>query len=302
MTARQPGMDHDLYPYWPLPARPPLRWPNGERLAFTVFLYFEYWELDPPEEAVRDKRFSDLSGYYFPDYRTYSWREYGNRVGVFRVLDALDRHGLTATVAANGEAVRRYPYLVNEFSRRGYEFAAHNTHATRMLHSGMTEEEERAAIADAVAMVERHTGQRPRGWVGQDYGESPRTPGLLAEAGLDYVADWPNDDQPYLMNGDHGLVSIPNQAEWDDVQLHWLRRLPMTRYPQIIEDGFATLWDEGAASGRFFGLHIHPWLLGMPHRIRQLELALERIATQPEVWQATAGAVAAHIRSGRAYG
>jgi allantoinase len=297
MTTRQQGMDHALYSYSPLPERPALRWPNQAKLAFTIFLYFEYWELDPPESSLRDRRFDELSGYFFPDYRTYSWREYGNRVGIFRILDLLDKHGLKATVAANGEACVRYPFLVEEFSRRGYEFAAHGTHATRMITSKMSEEEERRAIDEAIRTVEQCTGRRPTGWVGQDYGESTRTPALLSQAGIDYVADWPNDDQPYRFDGVNGLVSIPNQSEWDDVQLHWHRRMPMRRYPQIVGEAFETLLAEGEASGRFFGLHVHPWLLGMPHRVHALRDALERIANRPDVWQATASEVAGHFRT-----
>lgn len=289
-------MDHSIYLYSPLPRRPAVQWPGGARLAFSVFVYLEYWELDPPEGSVRDRRFSEMSGYFFPDYRTYSWHEYGNRVGIFRILDALDRHGIRATVALNGEAARRYPYLVAEFLKRGYEVAAHGTHATRMISSAMGEDEEQSYIAGAIDAIAGATGTRPRGWIGQDYGESTRTPFLLARQGIDYLVDWPNDDQPYPMSTEPSIVSLPNQAEWDDVQLHWHRRMPMKRYPEIVGEAFDTLWEEGAVSGRFFGLHIHPWLLGMPHRIAFLEAALARICARDGVWQATASEVVAHFR------
>jgi peptidoglycan/xylan/chitin deacetylase (PgdA/CDA1 family) len=290
-------MDHDLYRYWPIIERPPLHWPNGSHVASCVFVYFEHWEMDPPPTAVRDMRFSDLSGYYFPDYRTYSWRQYGNRVGIFRILDLLDRFGIKATVAANSSACERYPYLVEQFAARGYEFAAHGTHATRMLTGKMDEAEERAFISESLETIVRTTGQRPIGWIGQDFGESTRTPRLLAEMGFSYVADWPNDDQPYPMAGDPPLISIPNQAEWDDVQLLWHRRLPMPRYSQVVLEAFWRLHQEGQTNGRFFGLHIHPWLLGMPHRISQLERIVETMAPVSNNWWATAGEVCKHVQT-----
>jgi len=290
---RAPGMDNPYYPYWPLPKRPRLQWPGGGRVAFWVLLHLEYWELDPPESAYRDPRFVGEFGSYFPDYRSWTQRDYGNRVGVFRVLELLDRYNLKVTVAANSSALERYPYLVAELKRRGCEFAAHGSHATRMITSRMSEEEERALIRHSIAAVERATGTRPTGWLGQDYGESARTPRLLAEAGLDYVMDWPNDDQPYRMTVGRPFVAIPNHAEWDDVQLLWLRRVGMATYAKLVGEAFAALHEEGARSGRIFGLSLHPWLIGMAHRIRYLDEALRQIAGYREVWQATAGEIAA---------
>ena len=295
MTERRRGMDHGLYSFSPLPARLPLRWPGGARVAVTVFLYFEHWELAPPTDAVREPQFGDTFGTFFPDYRTYTWREYGNRVGIFRLFEALDRSGLAVTVPTNSGACEQYPFLVEEMLRRGWEFAAHGAHATRMISSHMTEAEERTTIADSVAMIERHTGRRPAGWVGQDYGKSTRTPHLLAEAGLDYVVDWPNDDQPYRMTVGRPLVSIPNQAEWDDVQLLWHRRLLSPRYPEIVGEALRRLHDEAEASGRFFGLHLHPWLSGMPHRFPYIADAIARVVAIPNLWRATACEVAHHI-------
>ena len=292
---RRSGMDLDHYPYSPLPQRPRLGWPGGEPVAFWLVVYLEYWELDPPPDAVRDRRLDGELGSYFPDYRNYSLREYGNRVGLFRIFEVLDRYGLKATVAANAEACRRYPYLVEQCRRRGWELAAHGTHATRMLSSAMSDDEERAAIAESVAAVESACGARPTGWIGQDFGESVRTPRFLAEADLGWLADWPNDEQPYRMSVDPPLVSIPYQAEWDDVQLLQLRRLPTPRYPDVVLDAFTTLHEEGAVSGRTFGLGIHPWLLGQPHRIRYLDEALARITELGGAWQATAGEIAAHF-------
>ena len=295
---RARGMDHTHYAYSPLPTRPRLVWPENAHLALTLFLHFEYWELNPPPGSHSDPRFGDTFGNFFPDYRTYSWREYGNRVGIFRILEILDRYNLNVTVAAGAAACERYPFLVKEFLSRGYEFAAHGNYATRLLTSRNPEDHERDVIASSIATVEAACGRRPTGWISQDQSESARTPALLAEAGLSYVVDWPNDDQPYPMTVARPLLSIPYQAEWDDVQLLWHRRVLSPRYPVIIGEAFDRLHREGRQSGRFFGLHIHPWLFGMPHRTRYLDEALARITGRDGVWNATAGSVAAHVMSG----
>ena len=293
MTILREGMDHALYRFSAIPDRAPLHWPDGRTLAGTVFLYLEHWELLPPEGALRDPRFRDPFGDFRPDYRTYTWREYGNRVGIFRLLDALDRSGLRATVAANASACDRYPYLVEELLRRDYEFAAHGSHATRLLTSRMSEAEERDFIAMSVDRVSRASGRPCAGWIGQDYAESARTPFLIAEAGLAYLADWPNDDQPYLM-ADGKIVSLPAQSEWDDVQLMWHRRILSPRFPEIIDEAAAALADEAkrTGSGRFMGLHLHPWLSGMPHRFPHVARAIRSFAATPGLWSATAEQVA----------
>lgn len=291
-----PGMDNPHYAYSPLHKRKPIKWPRDAKIAFWVMLPIEHWEFEPPKGSRKDPRFVGEFGTYSPDYRTWTQREYGNRVGIFRVLDVLDKHGIRATVPLNASAAERYPYLVDQCRKRGYEFMGHGTHANRMVTSAMTEADERAHIADSLDAVQRATGARPRGWHGQDYGESARTPALLAEAGLDFVADWPNDDEPYAMTVGRPFVSLPAQPEWDDVQLLWLRRVGTPRFPEIVSEAFETLHGEG---GRVFCLAIHPWLLGMAHRIRYLDEALERLKRFDKVWQATAGEIVDAYNAGR---
>jgi allantoinase len=294
MTVRRQGIDHEIYWHSPLPSRPAWRLPKGARVAFCVFLYFECFEVDAPAGAYRDPRFNGTMGDLYPNTRAHTLMEYGNRVGIFRVLQALDRHGLVATVAANADACERYPFLVDEFRRRGYEFAAHGTSAANMITSRMKEADERAVIARSIETVARTTGKPPRGWISQDYGESTRTPALLAETGLTYVADWGNDEQPYFLRTTPPLVSIPNQADWDDVQLAWHRQITLPTYRDTVCEAFDVLHEGAAASSVFFGLHLHPWFIGWPHRIGYLEAALERIMKKTAVWQTTAGNVADH--------
>ena len=296
---RAPGMDHDLYPFTAMPGRTPLRWPGAAQVAFAPVVYLEHWELDPPQGAACDPRFRDPYGDFRPDIRSYTWREYGARIGIFRIFEVLDRHGLIATVAANTSALTRYPQLVEECLRRGWAFAAHGTHATRMVSSAMSEDQERTVIAECAEAIERATGRRPLGWISQDFGQSARTPHLLAEAGFRYLADWPNDDQPYWMSTAPPILSIPCQSELDDVQLLWHRRLLTPRYPALVEEGFSVLHEEGANSGRSFTLGIHPWLLGMPHRIRYLDETLARLVRFEAVWNATLDGIADYLHAQR---
>jgi len=286
------GYDHAHFEFSALPRRQPVPWPDGARVAFCVYLYLEYLELDPPKGTVRDPRYGGALGSYFPDYLNYSHREYGNRVGVFRVLDAFDRHGIKATVAANAMLAERYPALIEACRERGFEIAAHGTAASRMITSRMSEAEERATIAHAIEAVEAAAGARPAGWFGQDFSESARTPRLLAEAGLSYVADWPNDDQPYAMNVGKPLIAMPNQAQWDDTQQMAVRRVSPPRWRDVVIEAFDYLHQEASASGSVFTLGVHPWLLGQAHRIRYLDEALARTSQYGEVWQAAAGEVA----------
>ena len=150
----RPGMDNPWYDFAPFPARPKLAWPRNARVAFCVVLPLEYYELQPPEGAIKDSRFVGEFGNYSPDYRTWTQREYGNRTGIFRVMDVLDRYQIRAGVAVNAMAAERYPYLIEQFKKRKYEFIAHGTSGNRMISSKMTEAQEKAEIAASIAAIE----------------------------------------------------------------------------------------------------------------------------------------------------
>src|SRR5262245_27995102 len=179
---RRPGMDHQHQAFRTLIEAPRFAWPNNARIAFTVTLMLDYWELDPPADASPDPRIVSPLGKFFPDWLTWSQREYGSRVGIFRVLDALDRIGLTPSVALGSAAAKPYPALVDECLRRNACFLAHGSSATRRITSRMSETEERDFIAASRDAVQAATGAAPIGWCGQDFNESDRTPALLAEA------------------------------------------------------------------------------------------------------------------------
>ena len=285
---REAGMDHDLYPFRTLHEGKRIAWPEGARIAFTVTLMLDYWEVMPPKEASRDPRVISPLGNFFPDWLTWSQREYGNRVGIFRVLEMLDRYGVVPTVALGSESARRHPELVDECQRRGATFMAHGSHATRRITSRMSAAEERAFIVASRDAVAEATGMVPTGWCGQDFNESARTPGLLAEAGFSHVADWSNDDRPYLI-GPGKIVSLPAQSEWNDLECMWLRRVSPAAWAAGLVEAFDVLHGEG---GMCFNLTLHPWIAGQAHRIRYLGEALAGILGHRGVWRAQAGEVA----------
>jgi peptidoglycan/xylan/chitin deacetylase (PgdA/CDA1 family) len=231
---RRPGMDHALYPYRTLDEGPRFVWPDGARIALTVTLMLEYRELDAP--ADRDRRIVSPLGDFRPDWLTWSQHAYGNRVGIFRVLDMLDRFGLVPSVALGAEAARRHPELVDELLRRGASFMAHGTFATRRISSLMTADAQRAHIAESRDAVAQATGRTPTGWCGQDFNAAPDTAALLTEAGFTYTTDWSNDDRPYRLGS---LISLPAHSEWNDLESMWLRRVTPKAWSDGIAEGFS---------------------------------------------------------------
>jgi allantoinase len=282
---RRYGLDHPHHRWSPVVGREALRWPNKARVALCVIVNLEHLEWTPPQGSVQPASLYDRP---LPDYRNFSHREYGHRVGIFRVLDALEASGIRATVAMDALTAQNYPYLVNHCLGRGSEVIGHGISVSRMITSRMGEEEERGYIEESLKALEDATGKRPQGWLGPEYGESERTPGLLAEAGVRYVCDWANDEQPYAMTTDSGeLYSLPIMLELDDIQALWYRKVPAARYGAMLQEAFEYLYDDAASSGRLLVLNLHPWLIGQPHRIAYLEKALEYMMGRQGVWAAT---------------
>ena len=279
---RLPGMDHAHYGFRALNHAPRFVWPDGARIALTVTVMVDHWELAPPADAYPDPRIVSPLGKFHPDWLTWSQRAYGNRVGVFRILDVLDQFGLTPSVALGSAAAKQCPELVDELSRRNACFMAHGDFASHRITSTMTVDEERAFIAAARDAVAAATGDVPKGWCGQDFNESADTPAYLIEAGFAYTTDWANDDRPYLLDG--ALVDLPPQPEWNDLECIRLRGVTVPVWSDNLAEAFAVLHDEG---GAVFNLTLHPWITGQPHRIRWLREALARMLGKPGVWRTT---------------
>jgi peptidoglycan/xylan/chitin deacetylase (PgdA/CDA1 family) len=286
-------MDNPYYGWSPLPLRPPLRWPDGARVAFCVIVSLERTEWLPPRDAylppsaVRFGPYPDVL-----DVHEISTHEYGNRVGVFRVMDVLERHGLRATAAVDAAFARNYPFIVERVRDRGWDFIGHGVSFSRAISSEMSEDTEREYIRESLEAVRDTTGSEPRGWLGPDYIESARTVRLLAEAGVEYVCDWPNDEQPYRMTVPEGtMISLPVTLDLDEVFTHRERGVSMPRWLQLVTEAFDGLYEDGAESGRLIVMNVHPYLIGQPFRIGYLDQALTHIMRRQGVWSATAGEI-----------
>ena len=290
---RRYGMDHEHHAWSPMPTRGVLHWPQEARVALCVLVNLEHMEWEPPVDACIPRRPSGgLGPLPYPDYARLTHREYGHRVGIFRVLDVLEQHGIPATIAMDALTAEHYPYLVRHCQRRGCEFVAHGMSASRLITSEMSEEEERDYIRRSIDTLTRITGKAPMGWLGPEYGESDRTPQLLAAAGIRYVCDWTNDEQPYRMTTAQGeLYGLPIMLELDDTQALWERRVAIDRYSALLVESFETLYQDGAHNGRVLVLHLHPWLIGQPFRIGFLDTALATIMQRDGVWTASGSAI-----------
>ena len=209
-------------------------------------------------------------------------------MGVFRVLDVLAKHGIKATVAMDVLTAENYPYLVRHCLGQGCEIIGHGISVSRWISSNMTEQEEWEYIRESMERMERATGTEPVGWLGPESGESARTPQLLARAGVRYVCDWANDEQPYPLKAPEGeIFSLPMMLELDDVNALWDRRLEIDRYGELLKESFDGLYRDGAGNGRVLVLNLRPWLIGQPFRIGCLDDALGHMVSRRGVWAAT---------------
>ncbi len=286
---RRPGMDHDYYDFSSIPSRPRLEWPEGARLAFCVIVNLEFYEIRPPEGAFTlSTRYGPARIRPFPDITTFSYREYGNRVGIFGIMKLLDKYGIRATAATDATIAEHYPFLIKECQKRNWEFIGHGVTANRLITSQMSEEQERDHIRSCVQAIEKATGAKPAGWFGVEYSESARTPNLLAEQGIRYVCDWPNDEQPYKMRVKTGtMYSLPVSIDLDDDKTLAVRHVPINDYVEMARETFDVLYREGAESGRMLVLNLHPYISGEPYRLKYLDQILAHICGHEGVWKAT---------------
>ncbi len=283
---RRYGMDHDRYDWSMLPARKPVAWPQGARVALWVVPALEWFPLDmkgvpfkPPGAMVTA----------YPDLRHYTLRDYGNRVGIFRIMQALDRHGIRASVAVNAAVAARYPALIRECTRRNWELVANGLDMDHLHHAGLAVDDERRLIASTLDILRTASGQPVRGWLSPAKSESAATLDLLGEAGLDYVCDWVNDDMPYAMRTTSGpLYAMPHPIDMDDTTILVQNHHTEGDFRDQLCDQFDLLYRESATQGgRVMAISLHPWVIGQPYRIQALEDALAHIMRHRGVWAAT---------------
>lgn len=257
------------FPYRAIVDHPPVVWPNGARVAVWVVPNIEHFHFERGPAA--------------PDVRNHSRRDYGNRVGIWRLMEVMEANGVRGTVALNGEVAQHYPRIIQECARLNWELMGHGMTNSVVL-TGLERDAEAALIAQTRRAIEG-CGQTMRGWLGPGLTETFATLDLLRENGVEYVCDWVNDDLPYRMN--NGLYSIPYSIELNDMPLFNMPSIDIDDFYRRICETIDVLYEEGARNGRVMGIALHPFLIGVPHRIRYLDRALKYIAAHGKVWFAT---------------
>ncbi len=272
----------DRLPYAPIHGRARLRLPGGARVAVWTIVNVENWE--PAGAMPRMVLPPPMGAPLLPDLPNWAWHEYGLRVGFWRILEALARRGLRGTLAVNGSVCGLYPALCQAALDAGWEFMGHGF-VQRPMHRV---DDQRAAIADTIAAIRAFTGRKPRGWESPGLTETEETADLLAEAGIEYVADWVLDDQPVDLQTRAGrLVSVPYTVELNDVAITAVQHAPSDTLLTRGCDQFDQLWREGATIPRVMAISVHPYLTGVPHRIKYLEALYDHILSHEGVVMAT---------------
>ncbi len=286
---------HGRYEYSPITQRQNYDWPDGKRLAFYVALNVEHFSfgeglghtptsLGPP-----------------PDPRNFAWRDYGLRVGIWRIFDLAEEFKLPLCHLLNASAAEHCPQIPERIRQRGDEVVGHGyTNSERQ--SDMDVATEAAMIRAATETLERTCGKRPYGWMGPWIAETMETPDTLKEAGYRYLMDWPADDQPFWMRTRSGpLLSVPYPIEINDSPIMLTRAQPATDFRQMIIDQFDTMLALSERQPLVFGIALHTFCVGQPFRLTQLRQALNYIFNHRDfarkVWVTTPGQIAEHAAS-----
>ncbi|MES2056527.1 MAG: polysaccharide deacetylase family protein [Pseudomonadota bacterium] len=284
---RRLGYDHDLYPWTALRDRPPVAWPDGKSVAVWICVSLEWFPITPSDTPFRAPGHMVTP---YPDYRHYTSRDYGTRIGFYRLLDAFAKAGVTASVATNAAIAERYPELIADIVAAGHEIIAHSTDMNGTIASGMPIEDERALIATSLDTLERVSGKRPSGWLSIARSESWNTPDLLKEAGLTYGCDWVNDELPYRFS--NGLINLPLNHELSDRQIITVQQQSADSFAQQMTDAFDWLATEARGQGgRMLPIHITPYITALPYRIGAFEALLADLSSRPEAWIAPGDAI-----------
>ena len=260
-------------PYDPIATRRPWTLPGGARVAVFLVVNVEEWAFDEP--IPRPVLPPPAGGAPpVPDVPNWAWHEYGMRVGFWRIKELLDRYGIRATLALNASVARTYPPIVDAARAGGWEIMAHG-----MIQRALTREpDERRAIRATIEAIRAATGRAPRGWLGPGLVESRETPDVLAAEGIEYVCDWVIDDQPTELQVARGrLLAVPYTLEVNDSPLFAVQHAPGEEFVRRATAHFDTLYAEGATSARVMPIALHPYLIGVPHRIGLLDAALGHI-------------------------
>jgi allantoinase len=287
-------MDDVFGPYSPIVERAPLHWPGGARLALWIVPNIEHYQYAPRfSEIIQSQRMPH------PDVAAYGSRDYGNRVGFWRMLQVLDRHDVRATLSLNIACYEYYAEIREACEERGYDVMSHGIFNTDRMFE-MSDSEQATYILDCQQRFRSSSGRDFTGWFSPANTGTAETLSLAADAGLAYTADLFHDDQPSYVAGGR-IVSLPYSMDLND---GWNFRSSMEAddFVRAAIDQFECLYAEGETSGRVMCLPLHPYIFGQPHRIQQLDRLLSRLLSHEGVWQATGAEIAAWYRQSSAFG
>ncbi|PLR23471.1 polysaccharide deacetylase [Caulobacter zeae] len=281
------------YDYIPLPHRKPLIWPNGARVALVMTFNLETWDLTKP---TKEKYYAggpavlpDVLAGDTPDFPNYTWREYGQRVGIWRLFDLFDELGVKASCTTNAVTFERRKAMTDACLERGWELLAHNWEQGELLTDFAHEPaKERDIVLRSLEHYEKFVGKRAKGWLSSSLRGTLQTADILAEHGCTFYCDLLNDDQPYLLRTPNGpIVSTPYSNEINDFTLLTRRGHTTDEYRDVMIEELNVLYKEGATSGRIMNVGIHPHVSGRAYRIRALREFIQHAKSLPGVWFAT---------------
>ncbi len=281
------------YDYVPLPHRKPLIWPNGARVALVMTFNLETWDLTKP---TKEKYYAggpavlpDVLAGDTPDFPNYTWREYGQRVGIWRLFDLFDEQGVKASCTTNAVTFERRKAMTDACLERGWELLAHNWEQGELLTDFAHEPaKERDIVLRSLEQYEKFVGKKAKGWLSSSLRGTLQTADILAEHGCTFYCDLLNDDQPYLLRTPNGpIVSTPYSNEINDFTLLTRRGHTTDEYRDVLIEELNVLYKEGATSGRIMNVGIHPHVSGRAYRIRALREFIQHAKSLPGVWFAT---------------
>lgn len=276
---RRVGMDHLMYPWSPIVGREPVALAGGATVAVCPIICLQSVDFDEFATLTRKQLVAGgLGPRPDPNYALFSHLEYGFRIGIFRLVDALEKSGLPLTVAIDALSALRFPYVVNMLRDRGAEFIAHGWSASHIVTSEMPNNRQRQIVFDTLESLERDLGERPKGWLSPSQSGTEEMVDILAEHGVGYVADFANDEQPYAMTPKAGgIAALPLLLELDDVDALWYRQMLMDEWTGSLVTAARQLAVDGRITARVMAFRLHPWLVGQPFRMDRFSDTLARI-------------------------
>jgi allantoinase len=287
-----PRTPRERVPYSAIVDRPALALPGDARMIVWTIVNVEDWGIERP--MPRMVLPPPMGQPLLPDLPNWAWHEYGMRVGFWRIFECMQKRGVTPTLALNGIVCRNYPRVAQAAKDAGWEFLGHG-----WLQQPMHKlEDQCAAIRDTVEAIRAFTGKAPRGWESPGLTETLETIDYLAEAGIEYVADWVLDDQPMYIATAHGpIVSVPYTVEINDIVMMLVQHHPAEEMLRRGRDQFDRLYEESATSRRVMAISVHPYISGVPHRIRYLEELYRYVLGKPGVLHWTGGQITDWFRT-----